>query len=75
VVAVVLGFSAAIAMWAFEFGKDIAGPRPRCQGGTRPTAREVTTLRDEREQAQSVANTADSLLKAEKAAQERLASN
>ena len=25
VAAVVLGFSAAIALWAFEFGKDIAG--------------------------------------------------
>ena len=74
VVAVVFGFSAAIAMWAFEFGKDIAGLDRGSKEELAQLRAELTTLRDERERAQSVANAADSLLKAEKAAQERLAS-
>lgn len=73
VAAVVLGFSAAIALWAFEFGKDIAGlDRDAKEELTRLRA-EASTLRDEREKAQSIANTAESLLKTERAAQERLA--
>ncbi|MBT9597361.1 MAG: hypothetical protein IV094_15370 [Vitreoscilla sp.] len=74
VVAVVFGFSAAIAMWAFEFGKDIAGLDRGSKEELAQLRAELATLRDERERAQSIANTADSLLKAEKAAQERLAS-
>lgn len=73
VVGVVLGFSAALALWAFEFGKDIAGLD---RGAKEELARlrvEVQQLRDDRERAQSIANTADSLLKAERAAQEKLA--
>jgi hypothetical protein len=73
VVAVVLGFSAALALWAFEFGKDIAGLD---RGAKEELARlrvEVQQLRDERDRAQSIANTAESLLKAERAAQEKLA--
>jgi hypothetical protein len=73
VVAVALGFSAAIALWAFEFGKDIAGLDRGSKEELAQLRAEVATLRDERERAQSIANTADSLLKAEKAAQERLA--
>ena len=70
--AVVLGFCGAIALWAFEFGKDIAG----LDGGA---AEELVRLRAdlararaERDQAQSVANTAQTLLTTEKAAQEQL---
>ncbi|HJV63956.1 MAG TPA: DUF6776 family protein [Albitalea sp.] len=72
VVAVVLGFSAAIAMWAFEFGQDIAGLDRNTRAELARLREEVTQLRAERERTQSVANTADSLLKAERAAQERL---
>jgi hypothetical protein len=71
--AVMLGFSGAIALWAFEFGKDIAGldrveraELSRLQG-------ELRQLREERDKAQSIANTAESLLKMERVAQERLA--
>lgn len=71
--AVALGFSAAIALWAFEFGKDIAGLD---RGSKEELARlraELDGLREQSERAQAIANTADSLLKAEKAAQEKLA--
>ena len=73
VLALALGFSAALALWAFEFGKSIAGLD---HGGKDELARlriEVIELRDARDKAQAVANTADSLLKMEKAAQDRLA--
>ncbi|HXD07595.1 MAG TPA: DUF6776 family protein [Burkholderiaceae bacterium] len=74
--ALALGFSAAVALWAFEFGKDIAGLRPaggfQAQSATE-LKDEIEKLRAERDQAQSIANTADSLLKAEHVTQTRLA--
>ncbi len=80
VLAIVFGFCAAIGLWAFEFGKDIAG----LDHGTKEELRqarvdllalraEVSTLKAARDQAQSVANTVDTLLTTEKVAQERLA--
>lgn len=72
--AVMLGFSAAIALWAFEFGKDIAGlDRGDKEELTRLRA-EVAQLRTDHARARQVADTADSLLKTERATQERLAS-
>jgi hypothetical protein len=73
VAALVLGFSAAIALWAFEFGKSIAGLDRDAKEELVRLRAEVTRLREEGERATSVANTADSLLKTERAAQERLA--
>ncbi len=73
VVAVVFGFSAAIAMWAFEFGKSIAGLDRGAKEELAQLRVEVGELRTERDKAQSIANTAESLLKAERAAQDRLA--
>lgn len=73
VAALVLGFSAAIALWAFEFGKGIAGLDRDAKLELAQLRSEVDQLKVDREQAVSVANTADSLLKAEKAAQDRLA--
>jgi hypothetical protein len=73
VLALALGFSAALALWAFEFGKSIAGLD---HGGKDELARlriEVVQLRDARDKAQAIANTAESLLKTERAAEERLA--
>ncbi len=73
VIALVFGFCAAIALWAFEFGKSIAG----LDGGgnldtvTRLQA-ELRKLQDERDQARRVADTAQTLVTAEKAAQEQL---
>lgn len=73
VAAVVLGFSAAIALWAFELGKSLAGLDTGAKEELLQLRAEVAKLRQDGERAVSVANTADSLLKAERAAQERLA--
>lgn len=77
--AIVAGFCAAIALWAFEFGKDIAG----LDKGNKPQLQQVqlendalraqlSILKDEHNKAQFVANTADTLLTAEKVSQEKL---
>jgi hypothetical protein len=71
-VALVFGFSAAVAMWAFEFGKGIAGLDRDAKAELVRLRDEVEQLRDEHEKAVSIANTAESLLRAEKVAQERL---
>lgn len=68
----VLGFSAAIALWAFEFGKEIAGLDRNDKAELLKLREETTKLRDERDKAQSIANTADSRLATEKAMQEAL---
>ncbi len=77
--AIVLGFCAALALWAFEFGKDIAG----LERGTKVQLQQVrtelaalqlelATVKSARDLAQSVANTVDTLLTTEKVAQETL---
>ena len=71
--ALMLGFSAAIALWAFEFGKDLAGLDRHAKAELRQLRQEVAMLRADRETAQSVANTSGSLLTAEKALQEKMA--
>jgi len=70
--ALALGFSAALGLWAFEFGKDIAGLDKGAKGELQRLRNELSQLREERDKAQAIANTAESLLKTEKAAQERL---
>jgi len=76
VVALMLGFSAALALWAFEFGRSIAG----LSSGGRDATELITQLRQnlddarrDRDAAQFVANSADSLIKAERVTQQRLA--
>jgi hypothetical protein len=71
-VALMFGFSAAVSLWAFEFGKSIAGLDRDAKAELSELRIEVSKLREEREGAQSIANTAQSLLKAEKVAQEHL---
>lgn len=75
VAALMLGFSAALALWAFEFGRNIAG----LNADARQAPQVIQTLREqladtraERDRAQSIANTADSLLKAERVTQQKL---
>jgi hypothetical protein len=72
-VAIVLGFCAAIALWAFELGKDLAGVEAGAKEELLRLRAEVAQLRDERDKAQSVANTGASLLTAEKATMDKLA--
>lgn len=71
--AVMLGFSAAIALWAFEFGREIAGLDSGAKQELARLRAEITRLSGENEKAQSLSNTAESLLRTERAAQERLA--
>ncbi|MFT3817731.1 MAG: hypothetical protein QM750_08925 [Rubrivivax sp.] len=73
VVALMLGFSAALALWAFEFGKEIAGLDRSSRQELARLRVEVAALRAENDRARAVADSADSLIKAERTAQERLA--
>ena len=77
--AVVLGFCAALGLWAFEFGKDIAGldrgtkeELQQVQTALATLQTELVTIKGARDRAQSVANTVDTLLTTEKVAQETL---
>lgn len=72
VLAIAFGFSASLALWAFEFGKEIAGLERTSKEELAQMRTELETLRAERERAQSIANTADSLLKTERVTQDRL---
>lgn len=71
--AVMLGFSASIALWAFEFGKGIAGLDTNAKDELQLLRAEVIQLRSDRDKALTVSNTSGSLLTAEKAAQEKMA--
>ncbi|MET0383451.1 MAG: DUF6776 family protein [Burkholderiaceae bacterium] len=71
--AVVLGFSASIALWAFQFGKDLAGLDRDAKAELRRLRDERDELRGDRDKAQAIANTAQSLLTAERVTEERLA--
>lgn len=73
VVAIVLGFCGAIALWTFELGKSLAGLDTGAKEELVRLRSEVAKLRDERDQAQSFLNTSGSLLTAEKTTQMRLA--
>jgi hypothetical protein len=71
--ALMLGFCAAIGLWAFEFGKSITGLDSNAKEELAALKEEVVKLRDDRDKAQSISNTSGSLLTAEKAAQDKLA--
>jgi len=70
--AVVFGFCAAVALWAFEFGKSIAGLDTVSREEVMKLRAELTRLRDEGQEQQTVVNSAQSLLVAERAAKESL---
>jgi hypothetical protein len=79
VLAIVMGFCAAIGLWAFEFGKDIAGLERGTKEELVRARAELTEIhadldkaKQERDKAQSFANTAGTLLTTEKASQEKL---
>ena len=71
--AVMLGFSAAVALWAFELGKNIAGLDTGSRDELRQLRGEVKELRADRDKSQTITNTSGSLLTAENAAQEKMA--
>lgn len=79
--AVVLGFCAAIGLWAFEFGKEIAGiddnrvqELTRLERDAADLKQQLASMKEERDQALAQANISTTMLTAEKAAQERLTS-
>jgi hypothetical protein len=72
-VAIVLGFCGAISLWAFEFGKNIAGLDTDAKEELVQLRTEVAHLREQRDKAQSAYNSSASMITAEKAAQERMA--
>lgn len=71
--ALVLGLSAVLALWAFEFGRDMAGLDPLGIKAVAELRDENNRLRHELSTVGAVANTADSLLTTERAAQAQLA--
>ncbi len=71
--ALMLGFCAALGLWAYEFGKDIAGIDRGAQEELVRLRDEISRLRGEHDRAVSVANSADTLLKTERATQDSLA--
>ena len=72
--ALVFGFSAAVALWAFEVGKDIAGLDKTSREELSQLRQEAASLREERDRAQSISNTSGGILIAEKAIQDKMAS-
>jgi hypothetical protein len=72
VLALVLGFSAALALWAFEFGREIAGLERGATEELHALRIEVAQLRAERDRVLAASNSVDSLVRAERTAQERL---
>lgn len=78
-VAIVFGFCASIGLWAFEFGKDIAGLDHGSKAEVLQLRAQVSQLqsaldktKDERDRAQSIANTAGTLVTVEKTAHEKV---
>ena len=62
VLAVVFGFCAAVALWAFEFGRSIAGLDAVSREELQRLQSEVDRLREENLQHQAVANTSGIML-------------
>lgn len=72
VLAVFLGFCAAVSLWAFEFGRSIAGLDAGSREELARLRTEVARLREDSQQAQTIANTSGSLLVAERATLDQL---
>ncbi len=72
VLAVVFGFCAAVALWAFDLGKSIAGLDRVSPGEVLALKAEVTRLRQEDQDRQVTEHSAQSLLITERAAKEGL---
>jgi len=70
--ALMLGFSAAMGLWAFEFGKEIAGLDRDAKEELLKLRAEVTLLRTENDKHLSVVNTSGLTLVSEKAEKDNL---
>lgn len=72
VLAVFLGLCAAVALWAFEFGKSLTGLDALSRAELVQLRSDLASLRADAQQNQTVANTSGSLLLAERSAAEQL---
>lgn len=72
-VAIVLGFCGAISLWAFEFGKEIAGVDTGAKEELVRLREDLHEVRSDRDRLQSLLNTSGSAMVVEKAAQDKLA--
>jgi hypothetical protein len=72
-VAIMLGFCAAISLWAFDLGKSLAGVDTDATEELAQLRADAAKLREERDEAQSSFNASASLITAEKAARESMA--
>jgi hypothetical protein len=70
--ALMLGFSAAIGLWAFEFGKEIAGVDKGAKEELTKLREEVALLRAENDKNLSIVNTSGLNLVSEKAEKDKL---
>lgn len=70
--ALMLGFSAAIGLWAFEFGKEIAGLDGNAKEELLKLRTEVAQLRAENDKNVSIVNTSGLTLVSEKAEKDKL---
>jgi chromosome segregation ATPase len=70
--ALMLGFSAAIGLWAFEFGKSIAGLDKDAKEELLKLRAEVAQLRQENDKNLSIVNTSGLTLVTEKAEKDKL---
>ncbi|HMS26355.1 MAG TPA: hypothetical protein PKC80_03175 [Burkholderiaceae bacterium] len=70
--ALVFGFSAALSLWAFEFGKSIAGLDKDAKEELQKLRTEVVQLREVNDKNLTKINTADLTLATEKAGKEKL---
>lgn len=70
--ALLLGFSVALALWAFEVGKGMAGLDSNARQQLGALRDELQSLRTERDRAQSIANTSGILLVTEKTLQVKM---
>ncbi len=73
-IAVMLGFSGAICLWAFELGKNIAGIEGHTGVDVDRLQTEINQLKNDYDKKQTLVNVSDSLITAEKAEKENLKS-
>lgn len=73
-IAVMLGFSAAICLWAFELGKNIAGIEGHSSADVAKLHSEFAQLKKEYDEKLTRVNVSDSMITAEKAEKENLKS-
>ena len=77
--ALVFGFCGAVSLWAFEFGKEIAGldkgvkqELEKSRLVNAALEAQVLQMKSERDQAQSISNTAGTVMTSERATQDKL---